>query len=408
MGDQKLVTEIPAALKHLAKYIVRGFYGVEYSVTLDVLVRYPCVKEDDLQQLLKFEKKQLRAVLNTLKADKFIKSRIRVETSPDGKSSRHNYYYINYKLLVDMVKYKLDIMRRKIETDERDSTTRSSFKCPICFSTFSDLEVNHLFDPCTGNLNCTYCLTEVEEDATAIPKRDAQTLLATFNEQVEPIYALVHDAEDFALPQELLEPQPSDIPDLALGQGQKMQCPASYAHPERWSNKTACSDLYEQNIMVNVQEFEAKTKKQLVKPQPIWMTTSTVERTGLDVAECSIEHAKNLDQNTKSKTLNCEIIKTLMIHEKRQPTGATFTSNQTEPDSDTSESEEDLKNRKQVTQREVLKDESELEKPMVMIAGKPHLYTEVSQQPELVSLMTKEERENYISTCQELFHLMYA
>ncbi|XP_051891181.1 general transcription factor IIE subunit 1-like [Pristis pectinata] len=409
MGDQKVITEIPAALKRLAKYIVRGFYGVEYFLTLDILVRYPCVKEDDLQQLLKFEKKQLRAVLNTLKADKFIKSRIRVETSPDGKSSRHNYYHINYKLLVDVVKYKLDIMRRKIETDERNSTTRSSFKCPVCFSTFSDLEVNHLFDPCTGNFNCTYCHAEVEEDASAIPKRDARTLLATFNEQVEPIYALLHETEDVALPHELLEPQPTEIPELALSQGQKTECPASYAHPERWSNKTTYGDLYEQNITVNVQGSEAKTKKKPIKSQPIWMTTSTVEGTGLGMTESSVEHAKTLDEDTtsKSKTLNCEVIKTLMIHEKRAATGTTFTSNAnpSEPDSDTSESEEEFNTK--VAQPELQEDESELEKPTVMVAGKPYLYSEVSQRPELVSLMTEEEQESYISTCQEMFHLMY-
>lgn len=152
MEEQNVITEVPAALKRLAKYIVRGFYGVEYSLALDILIRYPCVKEDDLLQLLKYERKQLRAILNTLKADKFVKLRMRVETGPNGRSSRHNYYYINYKVLVDVVKYKLDHVRRKIEADERDSTTRSSFKCPSCSSTYTDLEVNQLFDVFTGML----------------------------------------------------------------------------------------------------------------------------------------------------------------------------------------------------------------------------------------------------------------
>uniref|UniRef100_UPI00398E486C general transcription factor IIE subunit 1-like n=1 Tax=Pristiophorus japonicus TaxID=55135 RepID=UPI00398E486C len=415
MGDQKVITEVPAALKRLAKYVVRGFYGVEYSLTLDILIRYPCVKEDDLQQLLKFEKKQLRSILNTLKSDKFLKSRIRVETNADGKSSRHNYYYINYKLLVDVVKYKLDIMRRKIETDERNSSTRSSFKCPLCFSTFSDLEVNHLFDPCTGNFNCTYCQTEVEEDASAIPKRDARTLLASFNEQIEPIYALLHETEDIALPHELLEPQPTEIPELALSQEQNIHCLTNKAYPERWSNKAVCNDLYEQNIVVNVQESDSKTKRKpakSVKPQPIWMATSTVEGASL---ETSVEHTapEILDQhtNSQSKTLNYEVIKTLLIHEKKTSAGATFTSNAnpSEPDSETSESEEESKNAKPPAKLDLQKeeDEFELEKPTIMVAGKPRLYSEVSQHPELVSLMTEEERESYISTCQEMFHLMY-
>lgn len=150
MEEQSVITEVPAALKRLAKYMVRGFYGVEYSLALDVLIRHPCVKEDDLLELLKYERKQLRTVLNMLKADKFVKLRMRVETGPNGKSTRHNYYYINYKVLVDVIKYKLDHIRRKIEVDERDSTTRSSFKCPSCSSTYTDLEVNQLFDIFTG------------------------------------------------------------------------------------------------------------------------------------------------------------------------------------------------------------------------------------------------------------------
>lgn len=184
MIEPELLTEVPAALKRLAKQVVRGFYGMEHALALDVLIRNPCVREEDMQELLKFDRKQLRSVLNTLKADKFVKCRMRVETAPDGKTTRHNYYFINYRwcssfatwhglaktfftikwfglvlsndslvllrLLVNVVKYKLDHMRRRIETDERDSTNRASFRCPCCFSTFTDLEANQLFDPMTG------------------------------------------------------------------------------------------------------------------------------------------------------------------------------------------------------------------------------------------------------------------
>lgn len=56
-----------------------------------------------------------------------------------------------FRVLVNVVKYKLDHMRRRIEMDERDSTSRASFRCPNCCSTFTDLEANQLFDPMTGN-----------------------------------------------------------------------------------------------------------------------------------------------------------------------------------------------------------------------------------------------------------------
>lgn len=44
-----------------------------------------------------------------------------------------------------MVKYKLDCMRKKMETQERNATSRASFKCVQCFKTFTDLEVKIIF-----------------------------------------------------------------------------------------------------------------------------------------------------------------------------------------------------------------------------------------------------------------------
>ena len=56
------------------------------------------MKEDDICELLKFERKMLRARIDTLKNDKFIQTKMKMETGPDGKAQRQNYYYINYKV----------------------------------------------------------------------------------------------------------------------------------------------------------------------------------------------------------------------------------------------------------------------------------------------------------------------
>lgn len=42
MGDQVLVTEIPSALKQLARLVVRGYYSIEDALIADMLVRNPC------------------------------------------------------------------------------------------------------------------------------------------------------------------------------------------------------------------------------------------------------------------------------------------------------------------------------------------------------------------------------
>ena len=212
-ASSQIITEIPSSLKQLARLVVRGFYDIEYSLIVDMLVRYHCMREDDLCDILKFDKKVLRAKLATLKSDKFLMVKLKIETGEDGKSLKMNCWFINYRIFVNIVKYKLDHMRKKMETEERDATSRSSFKCSSCDKQFTDLEVcsnstilsslfvilpqaDQLFDPMSGEFRCTFCGNSVEEDEAAMPKKDSRLLLAKFNDQMEKLYDLLRNVED--------------------------------------------------------------------------------------------------------------------------------------------------------------------------------------------------------------------
>ncbi|XP_071352230.1 general transcription factor IIE subunit 1 [Trachinotus anak] len=444
MIEPELLTEVPAALKRLAKQVVRGFYGVEHALALDVLIRNPCVREEDMLELLKFDRKQLRSVLNTLKADKFVKCRMRVETAPDGKTTRHNYYFINYRVLVNVVKYKLDHMRRRIETDERDSTNRASFRCPCCFSTFTDLEANQLFDPMTGTFRCTFCQTEVEEDESVCP--DARTLVARFNEQIEPIYVLLRETEDVNLSHDLLEPEPAEIP--ALKQSRERAAAsgvnsASGPHREAWSNKgSAYADLYTQNVVISMEEQEDQQKQanegKAPKERPVWLTQSTVQGAYND--SDLLKNPGDIVSETQDGAAahgisqadeNEEVMRALLIHEKRGAAAAggggasaaarglaTATANASDSESDTSESDDEFHSgpppaaaAQHRANEEEEDDDDEFEEvgdePVVMVGGRPFSYREVSQRPELVEQMSAQEKEAYIEMGQNLFQDMY-
>ena len=110
----------------------------------------------------------VRSKLATLKTDKFLQVKLKIETGEDGKANRVHCYFINYKasvreveiilqrlkkqVFVNIVKYKLDHMRKKMETSERDQTSRASFKCLNCSKKFTDLEANQLLDFSTGEM----------------------------------------------------------------------------------------------------------------------------------------------------------------------------------------------------------------------------------------------------------------
>jgi len=72
MSEPEILTEVPASLKLLVRIIMRCFYGDEHAVVMDKLIHHPCIKEDDLLQLLRFERKQLRAVITSLRNEKVL------------------------------------------------------------------------------------------------------------------------------------------------------------------------------------------------------------------------------------------------------------------------------------------------------------------------------------------------
>lgn len=52
-------------------------------------------------------------------------------------------------------------------------------------------------------------------------------------------------------------------------------------------------------------------------------------------------------------------------------------------------------------------EEQETQGPILMVNGQPRSYGEVSENPELVSLMTNEERAAYIKVGQEMFQSVF-
>lgn len=126
---------------------------------------------------------------------------------------------------------------------------------------------------------------------------------------------------------------------------------------------------------------------------------------------------------------NEEVMRALLIHEKRATAGAgaggastaargLATANASDSESDTSESDDDFPSgpppaaaAPHRADEEEEEDDDEFEEvgdePVVMVGGRPFSYREVSQRPELVEQMSTQEKEAYIEMGQNLFQDMY-
>ncbi|XP_041976665.1 general transcription factor IIE subunit 1 [Aricia agestis] len=416
MTEERLVTEVPSSLKQLARLVVRGFYTIEDALIVDMLVRNPCMKEDDICELLKFERKMLRARIATLKNDKFIQVRLKMETGPDGKAQKVNYYFINYKTFVNVVKYKLDLMRKRMETEERDAASRASFKCPSCAKTFTDLEADQLYDMMTQEFRCTFCNDVVEEDQSALPKKDSRLLLAKFNEQLETLYILLREVEGIKLAPEILEPEPVDINTI---RGLTTKAAGGRAGNEQWSgDATRGSGLAVEETRVDITIGDAPAASDAArKERPVWMMESTVvneQSDSVHSTDAALEKAANnaTSAKTTGKDKNDDIMSVLLAHEKQNPGNNTAAAlkgiEKDSSDSSDDESKDPYKLKDEmaaVAEMESEDSESDDNAPTVLVNGKPVPITSVDD--DVIARMTPAEKETYIQVYQEYYSHMY-
>jgi hypothetical protein len=66
-ASTSVVNEVPETLKRLVLILAKVFYGPQHYILMDYLQQNVCVKEDRLRDLLKFEPRNLRQLLVTLK-----------------------------------------------------------------------------------------------------------------------------------------------------------------------------------------------------------------------------------------------------------------------------------------------------------------------------------------------------
>lgn len=144
----------------------------------------------------------------------------------------------------------------------------------------SFFQADQLFDFTTSEFRCTFCGNLVEEDISALPKKDSRLLLAKFNEQLQPLYDLLREVEEIKLAPECLEPEPVDI-DTIRGLNKQQSKLDQAGNHEQWSGEATRNQGFaveETRVDVTIGD-ENTTDVVKIKDRPIWMTESTVINT---------------------------------------------------------------------------------------------------------------------------------
>ncbi|EME29482.1 transcription initiation factor TFIIE alpha subunit [Galdieria sulphuraria] len=215
------MAQVPKQVEDLVRMIARAFYTDLYIVVLDALVREKYIRQDLLSKKLHVPTKELRKLLLKLQEQKLVQCEVRVQRKPTKNNNssteyqraiKATFWYIDYVHLVDVIKYRVDGMRQKVNEMMAEGLVYQSFQCQKCKEVYSSLDSARLFVPAEGVLRCdnvilrnTLCkglVEEVEWEGQVATIKELQTRMEN---ELRPILEMVAQTEQEKVPSHPLE-----------------------------------------------------------------------------------------------------------------------------------------------------------------------------------------------------------
>ncbi|KAN0065867.1 hypothetical protein ACQY0O_000998 [Thecaphora frezii] len=204
-SDVKLATdEQLSTIRRLAQIVARIFYEDRHIVLMDQLVSITVLPADVLAHRLGTQVKELAALASKLLEDKLICTFRRNETKDNihNRTFQRTYYYLDYKLFLDVTKWRMMSIRKKIDQRLRNELDNKGYVCPRCKRSYSTLEVAHLLDVFRNLFVCDNpgCNTELVDNEEAEDVKKSKDSLMRFNEQLGNILGGLRKVEGITLP----------------------------------------------------------------------------------------------------------------------------------------------------------------------------------------------------------------
>ncbi|KAH8556348.1 hypothetical protein BGW37DRAFT_417077 [Umbelopsis sp. PMI_123] len=120
--------------------------------------------------------------------------------APDQRAVPKNYYYIDYKQFVNVVKWKMYKMQTSVRDTLRTESENKGYVCPNCQRTYPALEAVGLISTTDGLFHCEDCDNVLEENDNAENVKYSQEVLARLREQCLPIISLLKQTDSLVIP----------------------------------------------------------------------------------------------------------------------------------------------------------------------------------------------------------------
>ncbi|KAG0285046.1 hypothetical protein BGZ96_010654 [Linnemannia gamsii] len=189
-------------LDQLVYRVCRAFYEPRYIVVMDVINKLKQVKDEELAASVRLNRREIHKICGKLKEDRLIKDLTKLEArKPDQRPIPNTYYYLDYKIFVDVVKYKIHRMGKELDSVmSKQEVESAGYRCPACHNAFAMVDIVNTFDAETGKFNCPndgYALDDeaVEDDD------QGQEMKTKLREYIRPIVDLLKQTDSMVIEQ---------------------------------------------------------------------------------------------------------------------------------------------------------------------------------------------------------------
>lgn len=204
-SDVKLASEEQlSTIRRMAQIVARIFYQDRHIVLMDQLVSITVLPADVLAHRLGIQVKELAALSSKLVEDKLVCTfrRNEIRDAITNRTVPRTYYYLDFKLFLDVTKWRMMSIRNKIDTRLRNELDNKGYVCPRCKKSYSTLEVAHLLDILRNLFVCETpgCSTELVDNEDAEDVKRSKDSLMRFNEQLSTLLGGLRRTEGITLP----------------------------------------------------------------------------------------------------------------------------------------------------------------------------------------------------------------
>lgn len=197
-------------LKELVRRVARTFFDGPEIVVFDhmVTLAVPVLSDTDLGAALRLGAKEANKFCSRLVESRLLRMESKAEGQRgDGKAFRRTFYVLDYKLFVDVIKWKMMKMERAIRARIEKEMDNRGYICPVCELQYSTLEAmsnRESFVNVNGHQDfrflCRIDSSVLEEDKKSRVVVLGNETLENLNTMNRPIMDLVRQCDSIALP----------------------------------------------------------------------------------------------------------------------------------------------------------------------------------------------------------------